>query len=566
MAGDRPSRRGSRVVYREAPDSDEELEIDDDTKIILIDKQDIGDDSNDTDYTPGGQAGVDDFPAKRVVTWPPLNELQREFRQVCRLGDRVKLKQFLTDRPGIDLDVKCHDGTTALNEAVTKTAQFTGIVEVLLDFGARLDVSDSLGNSPLHNAVLYHPSTQDTVDLLLLRGADTGAKNYEEQTPVTMADDKDLKEVLKELKKGVKKKIKAPERSREVAYSPDLRRKVTNSGGLDRLRPDLLVVRFNNRPLPASPGLLKRRRATEDTEEGGEGSRPRKRRRTDGGEDEQSCERRKRIKWVEKDSTGAPIDPQFSEEEGEASEAANSVERGGSVDSSEDVAAYPHGYGHSVSEIADIPGRVAIENHDLLENDNATLADDLVSTERLEWHRSEEGAQAQPQFTLLRSPPKADGHLKAIQAGDDEKVYATKDVLEFSSESQEDVAVSEASRDEDDKSEEDDRNKLMRTIRVNQILRGNQTEQTAVREPVTPEMLKRASEYVHNNKKEDEILSKRSRRDSNENMMLGSTKSEPLRIHMKANGDDSELDSDLSQDGSAPKVIKFTGGFGFFVN
>ena len=31
-------------------------------------------------------------------------------------------------------------GTTVLNEAVTKTAQFTGIVEVLLDFGARLDV------------------------------------------------------------------------------------------------------------------------------------------------------------------------------------------------------------------------------------------------------------------------------------------------------------------------------------------------------------------------------------------------------------------------------------------
>ena len=105
---------------------------------------------------------------------------------------------------------------------------------------------------------------------------------------------------------------------------PDLRRKVTNSGGLDRLRPERLVVRFNNRPLPASPGLLKRRRVTEDTEEGGESSRPRKRRRTDGGEDEPSFERRKRIKWVEKDSTGASIDPQFTEEEGESSEAANS--------------------------------------------------------------------------------------------------------------------------------------------------------------------------------------------------------------------------------------------------
>jgi len=86
MAGDRPSRRGSRIVYREAPDSDEEFEIEEDTKVILLDKQDLGeDDSNDADYTPGGHGGVDDYPAKRVVTWPPLNELQRELRQVCCL-------------------------------------------------------------------------------------------------------------------------------------------------------------------------------------------------------------------------------------------------------------------------------------------------------------------------------------------------------------------------------------------------------------------------------------------------------------------------------------------------
>ena len=141
----------------------------------------------------------------------------------------------------------------------------------------------------------------------------------------------------------------------------------------------------------------------------------------------------------------------------------------------------------------------------------------------------------------------------------------------FSSESQDDTEISEdfevsdASQDVDNESEKEDRNKLMRAIRVNQIMRDNQNEETAVKKPVTAEMLKRASGYVHKNK-EDEMLRKRSRRDSNENVMLGSTKSEPLRIHMKANGDDSELDSDLSQDGSAPKVINFTGGFGFFVN
>ena len=58
-----------------------------------------------------------------------------------------------------------------------------------------------------------------------------------------------------------------------------------------------------------------------------------------------------------------------------------------------------------------------------------------------------------------------------------------KEVLTFSSESQGDIEVGEASRDKDNESGEDDRNKLMRAIRVNQILRENQTDQA------TPEML-----------------------------------------------------------------------------
>jgi len=480
----------------------------------------------------------------------------------ARLGDRVTLKQFLTDRPGIDLDVKCPDGTTVLNEAVTKTAQFTGIVEVLLDFGARLDVSDSLGNSPLHNAVLYHPSTQDTVDLLLLRGADTGAKNYDEQTPVTMADDKDLKEVLKELKKGGgKKKVKgpvAPEKSREVAYSPDLRRKVTNSGGLDRLRPELLVVRFNHRPEPASPGLLKRRRITTEDDDG---NRPRKRRRTDDGEDEKMYQRTKRIRWAEQDSTGAPIDPQFSEDDGETSEASNSLEDGGAE--SENI--FPcRNAGLTMSDSADDPCRSesesGIENVDLLGNDNAILAEDITHLQSKEWSSSE-CSEAKERFTLLRSPREA---YRSPDFNGDEKrelIEAVKaqDVSFESQRSREDLPY------EDLESEDDDSNKFIQVNRVNQTSSDNQTTVKA-KPSVSPEMLKRASDYVQSNTEGGELLSKRSRRDSNENMMLGSTKIEPLRIHMKANGDDSELDSDLSQDGSAPKVINFSGGFGFFVN
>merc|ERR1712105_538528 len=50
--------------------------------------------------------------------------------------------------------------------------------------------------------------------------------------------------------------------------------------------------------------------------------------------------------------------------------------------------------------------------------------------------------------------------------------------------------------------------------------------------------------------------------DTNENITKALR--EPLRIHMKANGDDNDLDTDLSHD--EPKVIEFSGGFGFFVN
>ena len=83
---------------------------------------------------------------------------------------------------------------------MTKAAQFGDIVGVLLQAGAGLEVTDSLGNTPLHNAVLYYPSTQQTVDLLLEKGADVRAINYEGSYPDNVADDKYLL-VLRQLKK-----------------------------------------------------------------------------------------------------------------------------------------------------------------------------------------------------------------------------------------------------------------------------------------------------------------------------------------------------------------------------
>ena len=110
------------------------------------------------------------------VVYPELSPVQKELKKVCRLGDTNLLKSFLSDHPNIELDIKDVDGATLLTEAATKTAQFSDIVEVLLQAGASVSVCDSLGNSPLHNAVLYYPSTQRSVDILLQSGASVTIK------------------------------------------------------------------------------------------------------------------------------------------------------------------------------------------------------------------------------------------------------------------------------------------------------------------------------------------------------------------------------------------------------
>ena len=120
-------------------------------------------------------------------------------------------------------------GSTLLTEAVTKTAQFTDIVSLLLEAGANPETRDHMGNTPLHNTVLYYPSTMRTLDLLLNKGADVSVKNNEGSMPFHLSDDKDLKFVLKELKKSQKVAAKADkDKSKVKGYSerPDLRKLV----------------------------------------------------------------------------------------------------------------------------------------------------------------------------------------------------------------------------------------------------------------------------------------------------------------------------------------------------
>ena len=189
-------------------------------------------------------------------------------------------------------------GQTLLTEVAIKTAQFTDIVSLLLEAGADLGVRDNLGNTPLHNAVLYYPSTQPTVDLLLARGADVTVKNNNGDTPFHISDDKDLKHVLKELKKKKTQRLLSKRtRSKSKGYSdsPELRKLVCDP--VLKIKDKKVKVTYNNPVKTTSPGLLKRKRKEESEES------------------PSSKRKAKRIRFNETDSCGAHIDPEFSEDE-----------------------------------------------------------------------------------------------------------------------------------------------------------------------------------------------------------------------------------------------------------
>ena len=259
MSGGRPS-RGAKVRYREVDSDESDFEYDEFTKVVTVEP--FEDNSDDEDYKPGDK--VDNLAdATPKVVYPPLSPLQLRLRKVCRLGDKILLQTFLADNPGVELDVKDPDGGTILTETATKTAQFCDIADVLMKAGAGLEVSDSLGNTPLHNAVLYFPSTQRTVDLLLQHGASVTAKNHVGKMPEGLAEDKDLKLVLKELRKAAGRKKCTSTSVSLYLNSPDLRRKVYDKNLVEERFKQEIRVKYNTPPVVNSPGLLKRKRKIE---------------------------------------------------------------------------------------------------------------------------------------------------------------------------------------------------------------------------------------------------------------------------------------------------------------
>jgi len=256
-----------------------------------------------------------------------LAPLQRELRSVCRRGDVSHLQSLLTDHPDLKLDLLDEEGSNALNESVTKTAQFEGVTRLLLEAGADITVQDQMGNTPLHNAVLYYPSTEVTVKMLLERGADASARNFNGDTATSFTDDKELKKTLRELgkKKGKRRLLPNSSTGNMEDVKLDLCDKIICS---PEMLESPIVVGAEEKV--STPSILKKRRRLADEEEkkktlkvkpcdiddndNHDEERTKKRKR-DCENDEEIGVKRRRIRFNEVDDVGMGIDPQFSEDE-----------------------------------------------------------------------------------------------------------------------------------------------------------------------------------------------------------------------------------------------------------
>lgn len=232
-----------------------------------------------------------------------LSSEHQELRRLVRLGDPALLHDFVqkVDGPEI-LNIKDEEGNSVLNEISSKTAQFVKIAETLIQCKADVNSVDSLGNSPLHNALLYYPATHGMVQLLLDNGASMQSKNLSGSTPIQMPGDAGLESYLKN--------------NNLEPTSPALEKWLAQTNNIPSKG-----ASKKYKPLPESPyrSILKRKlkhlQKSESKPEVVDLNRKRKRGNSSGDEeDEVSC-KRMRIRFAANDSLGSAIDPQFSDNE-----------------------------------------------------------------------------------------------------------------------------------------------------------------------------------------------------------------------------------------------------------
>jgi ankyrin repeat protein len=134
------------------------------------------------------------FSLAMVLSLSPLatgqstsNSLDTQLVKAAWDGNAVLVRQLLAQ--GANIDFNDNDGVfTALHAAVIKSQ--AEVVKLLLEKGAKTEIQDLIGNTPLIWAAMLSNATEDNevVKLLLAHGAKIDAKNKEGETALTVAE------------------------------------------------------------------------------------------------------------------------------------------------------------------------------------------------------------------------------------------------------------------------------------------------------------------------------------------------------------------------------------------
>ena len=151
----------------------------------------------------------------------------------CKFGDLSLVEKSLKH---CDINFADKDGWTALHEAAMRDCQYTAILKLLLNNGAKVDALDQNKSTPLYWAVLYH--CYDNVKLLVSFGANINQKNDSKLSPLSLAKRMNdthakmllLQKPLPELtaEKKIFKRIRIFDSFSASAPSSTLKRKNTN--------------------------------------------------------------------------------------------------------------------------------------------------------------------------------------------------------------------------------------------------------------------------------------------------------------------------------------------------
>lgn len=165
-----------------------------------------------SEYQPEDPEGLDDDDDDLGMADLPVNaslhaadEMKRrleeidpceKLRALCKKGEVQELEDFLARKEdtNVDIDYVSSDGWTCLHEIITHGCQFTAVARVLLQHEAKVNTTDFNRDTPLHASLLYH-NTENT-KLLLEHGANLDLANSMGRKPIHNANDAESLELL----------------------------------------------------------------------------------------------------------------------------------------------------------------------------------------------------------------------------------------------------------------------------------------------------------------------------------------------------------------------------------